>query len=75
MLFFSLSHGTSGLEECQQLGAFFRRAIDIGRQKLPMPVQLLGRVRLVINVDRDCSIHLESRRVSLAGLTKHPTAE
>jgi hypothetical protein len=28
-------------------------AIDIGRQKLPMPVQLLGRIRLVVNVDRD----------------------
>ena len=28
-------------------------AIDIGRQKLPMPVQLLGRIRLVVNVDGD----------------------
>jgi hypothetical protein len=41
--------------------AFFRRAIDIGRQKLPMPVQLLGRVRLVINIDRDCLAFFEAQ--------------
>jgi hypothetical protein len=40
--------------------AFFRCAIDIGRQKLPIPVQLLGRVRLVINVDRDCLAFFEA---------------
>jgi hypothetical protein len=33
--------------------ALFRDAIDIGRRKLPMPVQLLRRVRLVVCVDRD----------------------
>ena len=33
--------------------AFFRGAIDIGGKKLPVPMQLLGRVGLIVNVDRD----------------------
>ena len=42
--------------------ALFRRAIDIGRQKLPMPVQLLGRVRLVVNVDGDLPAFFEAQQ-------------
>jgi hypothetical protein len=32
---------------------FFRGAIDIRRKKLPMPAQLLRRVRLIVNINRD----------------------
>jgi hypothetical protein len=42
--------------------AFFRGAIDIGRKKLPMPMQLLGRVRLIVNVDRDLFAFFEAEQ-------------
>ena len=42
--------------------AFFRGAIDIGGNKLPMPMQLLGRVGLVVNVDSDWFTFLEAEQ-------------
>jgi hypothetical protein len=42
--------------------AFFRCAIDIGGKKLAMPMELLGRVRLIVNVDRDRFAFLESEQ-------------
>src|SRR5471030_1927981 len=42
--------------------AFFRGAIDIGRKKLPVPMQLLGRVRLVVDVDRELLAFFEAEQ-------------
>jgi hypothetical protein len=41
---------------------FFRGAIDISREKLPMPMQLLGRIRLVVDVDRDLFAFFETEQ-------------
>ena len=42
--------------------AFFGGAIDIGGKKLAMPMQLLGRVRLVVNIDGDLFAFLEAEQ-------------
>ncbi len=42
--------------------ALLRGAIDIGRKKLSMPMQLLRRVRLIVNVDRDWLAFFEAKQ-------------
>ena len=41
---------------------FLRRSIDVGRKKLPVPVQLLRGVRLISNVDRNALAFFQTQR-------------